>query len=131
MQRNPESGTTNGEQRLSPFQRRVYDALRRIPRGRVTTYGLLARQVGCGSAQAVGQALRRNPFAPEVPCHRVIATDLRIGGFRGHLTGSDISRKRAILATEGVFFRADGRLAEPERMVQMAPPRGVEPLLPG
>ena len=49
------------------FEQRVFDAICRIPLGRVTTYGLLAKELNCGSAQAVGQALERNPFAPEVP----------------------------------------------------------------
>jgi len=86
------------------FERRVYDAVREIPRGRVTTYGLLARRIGCGSARAVGQALRRNPFAPSVPCHRVIASDLAIGGFAGRSAGRNIVRKLGLLAGEGVPF---------------------------
>ena len=98
------------------FQQRVYNALSCVPRGKVTTYALLARHVRCGSARAVGQALRRNPFAPKVPCHRVIASDLRIGGFCGARSGAQIRRKRALLATEGVMFDAQGRLADPGRV---------------
>ena len=79
---------------ITPFQQRVYDATCRIPAGRVTTYGLLARHLGCRSAQAVGQALRRNPFAPQVPCHRVIAADLRMGGFCGARDGAQILVRR-------------------------------------
>ena len=77
------------------FEHKVYEAVKKIPRGRVTTYKLLAACVGCGSAQAVGQALRRNPFAPRVPCHRVIASDLGIGGFAGRTAGREILRKLA------------------------------------
>lgn len=95
------------------FEQRVFDAICRIPRGRVTSYGLLARELGCGSAQAVGQALKRNPFAPEVPCHRVIASNLRAGGFAGHRGGEEIRRKLRLLAEEGVGF-VDGKLADPE-----------------
>ena len=101
---------------LTPFQRRVYDALLRVPRGHVTTYGFLAREVRCGSAQAVGQALRHNPYAPQVPCHRVIAADLSLGGFCGARTGAEIRRKRRLLASEGVMFTADGRLREAWRV---------------
>lgn len=55
-----------------------------IPKGRVSTYGDLAKALSPPScARAVGQAMRRNPFAPRVPCHRVIASDLRLGGFSG------------------------------------------------
>ena len=92
---------------VSAFQRRVYDACRRIPEGKVTTYKLLGKAVGCSSAQAVGQALRRNPFAPEVPCHRVVATDLTLGGFAGHREGPELQRKQKMLRAEGVTFSGD------------------------
>ena len=49
------------------FETRVYDTISTIPEGKVTTYGPLARKLDCGSSQAVGQALKRNPFAPGVP----------------------------------------------------------------
>ena len=100
----------------TPFQQQVYEALRQVPAGFVTTYGLLAHQLGCRSAQAVGQALRHNPFAPEVPCHRVIAGDLRLGGFCGSREGAQIQRKRRLLAAEGVTFDARGRLLETQRV---------------
>ena len=98
------------------FEQRVYDALQYVPAGCVTTYGLLARHLGCRSAQAVGQALRRNPFAPAVPCHRVIAADLHIGGFTGQRGGAAIRRKQALLAQEGVTFDAQGRLEDTQRI---------------
>lgn len=100
---------------LTSFQRRVYEALLKIPRGRVATYKILARHLKCGSCRAVGQALRRNPFAPKVPCHRVIASDLGPGGFQGHRTGAPIRRKLKLLAAEGVKF-TNGHLAEPARI---------------
>jgi len=87
------------------FQQKVYDACSRIPSGRVTTYQLLARSIGCGSARAVGQALRRNPYAPRVPCHRVIASDLTLGGYEGQKDSEALSRKIALLASEGVMFQ--------------------------
>lgn len=90
--------------------------MERVPRGRVTTYQSLARYVGCGSARAVGQALKRNPFAPVVPCHRVIASDLSLGGFMGQRRGVAIRRKARLLAAEGVRF-AGGKLAEPRRVL--------------
>lgn len=99
----------------TPFQNRVYAALRRIPRGRVTTYKRLAEHLGCRSCRAVGQALRRNPYAPRVPCHRVIASDLTPGGFMGRCDGRAQARKQALLAAEGVLFHA-GKLAEPDRI---------------
>lgn len=104
---------------MTVFQERVYGALRQIPRGRVTTYGLLARHLGCGSCRAVGQALRHNPFAPEVPCHRVIASDLTPGGFAGQRSGAQIHRKLRLLAGEGIRFR-NGRLSDPARLFDPA-----------
>ena len=92
------------------FENRVYEALRTIPRGKVTTYGLLARHLGCGSPRAVGQALRRNPFAPATPCHRVVGGDLRIGGFHGSADGPPIREKRRLLRAEGVVFLTDDRI---------------------
>ena len=91
------------------FQMRVYDATRLVPRGSVTTYALLARHIGCRCARAVGQALRHNPYAPKVPCHRVIASDLTPGGFNGRTSGPLIKKKLALLAKEGVVFK-NGRL---------------------
>jgi methylated-DNA-[protein]-cysteine S-methyltransferase len=93
------------------FENRVYEAIRTIPEGRVATYGGLARHLGCGSAQAVGQALRRNPFAPTTPCHRVVAADGRLGGFQGERDGGPLAEKRRLLETEGVRFGPDGAVA--------------------
>ena len=92
------------------FESRVYQALREIPRGRVVTYARLATHLECRSAQAVGQALKRNPFAPEVPCHRVIRTDGSLGGYSGKRRGVRVERKRGILHEEGVEFDDDGQL---------------------
>ena len=64
------------------FHRKVYAITRAIPPGEVLTYGEVARRVGePGAARAVGQALGRNPFAPVIPCHRVLAAGGRSGGF--------------------------------------------------
>ena len=89
---------------LTDFQKRVYAALLQIPEGRITTYALMADYLNCKSSQAIGQALKRNPYAPEVPCHRVIKTNLNIGGFHGEVEGEEIKRKIALLAKEGVLF---------------------------
>ena len=67
---------------LPPFHRKVYEVTRAIPPGEVLTYGEVARRVGePGAARAVGQALGHNPFAPVVPCHRVLAAGGKAGGF--------------------------------------------------
>ena len=85
---------------LSDFRLRVYMELLKVPRGSTVTYGELARRIGCGSAQAVGQALRRNPFAPEVPCHRVIAADGSLCGFGGSRSSKALKRKQMLLTAE-------------------------------
>ena len=85
---------------ITAFQRKVYLELLEVPRGETVTYGELARRIGCRSAQAVGQALRRNPFAPDVPCHRVVASDGSIGGFYGQRQGGMIEKKIALLQAE-------------------------------
>lgn len=85
---------------ITSFQRKVYLELLNVPAGKTVTYGELARRIGCRSAQAVGQALKRNPFAPEVPCHRVVAADGSLGGYNGERGGEMLERKRALLAAE-------------------------------
>ena len=83
---------------VAPLTRRVLEACRAIPHGETRTYGDLARGLGdVGLSQAVGQALGRNPFAPVVPCHRVLGADGRIGGFSG---GDGRRLKLAILNVE-------------------------------
>jgi methylated-DNA-[protein]-cysteine S-methyltransferase len=96
-------------QAQSAFRRTVYAALCRVPAGQVTTYGALARAVGCRCPRAVGQALRHNPFAPRVPCHRVVATDLSLGGFNGQRGGPALERKRQLLQAEGVLTMLSGK----------------------
>ena len=77
------------------FQRRVWQALLEIPYGETTTYGNIARRLGCRSAQAVGQAVGRNPIAIIVPCHRVVGSD---GSMTGYAYG--LERKEYLLALE-------------------------------
>ena len=67
---------------VPPFHQRVYAVARAIPPGTTMTYGEVAQLLGePGAARAVGQALGHNPFAPVVPCHRVLAAGNRSGGF--------------------------------------------------
>ena len=66
---------------ITEFQRRVYLALLDVPKGSLISYGELALKVGCKSPRAVGNALHKNPFAPLVPCHRVVRANGEIGGY--------------------------------------------------
>ncbi len=80
------------------FQRRIYERLAEIPYGRVVSYGDIADEMGDpGAARAVGQAVGANPLPIVVPCHRVVRSDGRLGGYSGGLR-----RKVALLAVEGV-----------------------------
>lgn len=92
----------------SPFQRRVLRAEYEIPRGRVSSYRLLAGRLGLpGGARAVGRALATNPFPLVIPCHRVVRSDGGLGGYQG---GAPM--KRALLEMEGVPFRESGHVAD-------------------
>jgi methylated-DNA-[protein]-cysteine S-methyltransferase len=86
---------------------RVYKLLVTVPKGKVTTYKALGDALGTKAYRAIGQALRRNPFAPEVPCHRVVSSDGTIGGFMGYKTGETIDKKIRLLTEEGVRVTAN------------------------
>ncbi len=80
------------------FERSVYVATYKIPEGKVSTYGRIAKRIGRPYAyRAVAHALHENPLAPVVPCHRVVRAD---GGFGGEKKGAD-SRRRLVIS-EGV-----------------------------
>ncbi len=80
----------------TPFQQRVWHALRGISPGSTTTYGALAAALGCPTAvRAVAAAIGRNPVSVVVPCHRVVGRDGALTGYAGGL-----ERKRALLALE-------------------------------
>ncbi|MFH0875011.1 MAG: MGMT family protein [archaeon] len=83
------------------FEEKVYSALKKIPKGKVSTYSLVARAISVNSPRAVGSALAKNPYAPVVPCHRVVKSDGTVGGFNGKKKGNEIERKKAILGKPG------------------------------
>lgn len=88
------------DSRITEFQRKVYLALLEVPRGATISYKELGEKIGCRSPQAIGQALKRNPFAPEVPCHRVIASNGSLCGFHGRRSAEMLDRKRELLLAE-------------------------------
>ncbi len=98
------------DKQVTDFQRKVYDATCRVPAGQVTTYKLLGQAIGCNCSRAVGQALKVNPFAPDVPCHRVVRTDFSLGGYAGHTQGPEWDRKQKLLVDEGIRIGCDGRV---------------------
>ena len=91
---------------ISPFASLVYSATGQIPRGRISTYGAIARAIGQPQAsRAVGQALNRNPYWPAVPCQRVVGS---IGQLTGFATG--LTKKRQLLRKEGIIIKNDSVL---------------------
>ena len=86
------------------FQEKVYSLCQQIPKGRISTYGEIASALKLKAFQAIGQALRCNPYAPLVPCHRVVASDGTLGGFNGRRIGKEITKKRKLLEQEGISF---------------------------
>ena len=82
------------------FQLKVWTYLRKIPRGRVKTYSQVAKAIGKPLAvRAVANAIGKYPYAPEIPCHRVIRSDGSLGGYSGK---GGIKTKRFLLKKEGV-----------------------------
>lgn len=89
----------------SETAKRAYALLRQVPKGRVTTYGALARALGMPKApRLVGAIMRCNPYAPEVPCHRVVKSGGSISGYSGS-DPKNIAKKIRMLKEEGVEVR--------------------------
>ena len=87
------------------FREKVYKLTRQIPKGKVATYGQLARLAGSPrAARAVGVFMKTNPDAPNTPCHRVVASN---GNLTGYSAGNGISTKKKMLIEEGVRFKGD------------------------
>ena len=84
------------------FYEKVYEKLRKVPRGRVVTYKELARSLNSKAYRAVGSAMGKNPFAPSVPCHRVVKNNGEIGNFSGK---GGVKAKIRLLEKEGVKIK--------------------------
>ena len=82
------------------FQLKVWAYLRKIPRGSVRTYAQVAKDIGKPLAiRAVANAIGKNPYAPKIPCHRVIRSDGSLGGYSGK---GGVKTKRFLLKKEGI-----------------------------
>jgi methylated-DNA-[protein]-cysteine S-methyltransferase len=104
---------------MPPFNRRVYEYARTIPRGETVTFAELAKRLGAsGAAHAVGQAIGRNPFTILVPCHRVLAADGATDSFG--INGGMISKRR-LLSLEGALAKSGPTLFDV--LLSVAPPR--------
>lgn len=83
---------------LTEFEKDVFGAVKKIPKGRVMTYKGIARKIGCSKAvRAVGNALNKNPWPIKIPCHKVVKSDGSIGGYK-----SGAKKKIKLLCDEGV-----------------------------
>ena len=89
------------------FCNKIYSLLKKVPKGKVTTYKALAEALGTKAYRAVGQAMRCNPYAPIVPCHRVVKSDGSIGGFSGSIkpNSKEVKKKIRMLRREGVEIK--------------------------
>lgn len=84
----------------TPFQKKVWRALLNIPSGEVRTYSWIAQKIGHPKAvRAIGNAVGKNPFAPDIPCHRVIRADGKLGGYSGK---GGIKTKQLLLKKERI-----------------------------
>lgn len=87
---------------MKDFDRKILSLVKRVPRGRVTTYKEIGRVMGINGFQAIGQALKRNERPVIIPCHRVVRTDGRVGGYMGK---SKVKEKIRLLREEGIAIR--------------------------
>ncbi len=85
------------------FKEKIYELCKKIPKGKVATYGQLANLAGNPkAARAVGVFMKNNPNAPFVPCHRVVSSNGNLNGYSGK---GGIKEKAKMLKKEGVFFK--------------------------
>jgi methylated-DNA-[protein]-cysteine S-methyltransferase len=82
------------------FEEQVYELMKQIPKGKVSTYGLIANKLHTRAYRAVGNACHKNPYAPVVPCHRVVRSDGTLGGY-----SSGSRKKLKLLEKEGIRFQ--------------------------
>jgi len=82
------------------FSEKCYELLKKVPKGKVTTYKAIARKLKTRAYRAVGNAMNKNPYAPKIPCHRCINSNGEIGGF-----ASGTKKKVKMLKKEGIEIK--------------------------
>ena len=88
--------------RGTQFQLKVWSYLKKIPKGKLKTYAQVAKAIGKPkAARAVANAIGKNPFPPKIPCHRVIRSDGKLGGYSAK---GGIKTKKKLLKNEGFSF---------------------------
>lgn len=97
---------------MNELERRVYQKLLKVPKGKVTTYGDLAKAAGLENGQRlIGQIMKKNPFPVIIPCHRVVKSDGKIGGY---YYGDKIKTK--MLSDEGILIK-NGKIQNWEKTI--------------
>lgn len=87
---------------MRTFNEKVWELTKKVPKGKVSTYSVIAKALNCKAYRAVGNALNKNPFTPIVPCHRIVKSTGEVGGF-AH--GS--KKKIEMLKKEGIGFNGN------------------------
>ncbi len=82
------------------FSQKVWNLTKKIPKGKVTTYKIIAEKLNCKAYRAVGNALNKNPYSPVVPCHRVVGSDGCLTGF-----AKGLKKKKEMLKEEGIVVK--------------------------
>lgn len=82
------------------FSEKCYKLLKKVPKGKVTTYKIIAKKLNTKAYRAVGNTMNKNPHAPQVPCHRVVKADGNIGGF-----ATGVKNKIKLLKKEGIAIK--------------------------
>lgn len=95
----------------SAFYEKCYSLLKKVPAGKITTYKALAEALNTKAYRTVGTAMNKNPYAPEVPCHRVVKSNGEIGEF-----ASGTEKKVEMLKKEGILIR-DNKIQDFERFL--------------
>ena len=86
---------------MKNFKEKVLNQTKKIPKGKITTYKEIARAIGkLKASRAAGNALNKNPYAPKVPCHRVVKSTGEVGGY-----AKGINKKTEILEKEGIKIK--------------------------
>ncbi len=93
------------------FNERVWNLCSKIPKGKISTYKLIAEALGTKAYRAVGNALNKNPYAPKVPCHRVINSKGKLHGF-----ANGLKAKQRLLEKEGVKVK-NGKVVDFEELL--------------
>ena len=103
------------------LEEQVFLNLKKIPKGKITTYKELAHGVGIKAYRLIGKILQKNPSSylvkGNIPCHRVVKSDGTIGGFFGETKGNMINMKKDLLEKEGIRFGGKNKIIDFDKIL--------------